>query len=100
VQVWPTRHPSKLVESLARRLSADGIGCDVYWGNEGFCVDLVRHSGGEGNTAGLLCDAPRFPHADPVEWDAFRCAMLESQGWALHRLWSPHFFRDPEGVKG
>jgi hypothetical protein len=26
--------------------------------------------------------------------------MLESQGWALHRLWSPHFFRDPEGVKG
>ena len=28
---------------------------------------------------------------------AFRTAVLEKQGWNLHRLWTPHFFRDPKG---
>ena len=34
---------------------------------------------------------------DPVEWDVFRTAVHESQGWTLHRVWTPHFFRDPAG---
>ncbi|MDB5292465.1 MAG: REase, partial [Phycisphaerales bacterium] len=24
--------------------------------------------------------------------------ILESQGWKLHRVWTPHFYRDPSGV--
>jgi hypothetical protein len=27
--------------------------------------------------------------ADPVEWDLFRTAILEGQGWKLMRLWTP-----------
>jgi very-short-patch-repair endonuclease len=48
----------------------------------------------------VLCDGTRYPKAtDPVEWDLFRTAMLEGQGWKLVRLWTPHFFRDPEGAR-
>jgi len=49
-------------------------------------------------TIGILCDGARYRQADdPVEWDLFRTAIHESQGWKLLRLWTPHFFRDPEG---
>jgi very-short-patch-repair endonuclease len=52
-------------------------------------------------TVGVLCDASRFLESeDPVEWDAFRTAVLEKQGWRLHRVWTPHFFRDPRGTVG
>ncbi|MBI3467014.1 MAG: hypothetical protein HY000_28705, partial [Planctomycetes bacterium] len=45
-----------------------------------------------------LCDGTRFQQAeDPIEWEVFRTGILESQGWQLHRLWTPHFFRDPHG---
>jgi hypothetical protein len=44
----------------------------------------------------VLCDSNRYLQApDPVEWDLFRVAVHESQGWKLHRIWSPQFFRDP-----
>jgi very-short-patch-repair endonuclease len=47
----------------------------------------------------VLCDAARYPAAeDPMEWDIFRSGVLEAQGWQLHRLWSPHVFRDPAGA--
>ena len=23
--------------------------------------------------------------------------MLQQQGWKIHRVWTPHFFRDPNG---
>ena len=28
---------------------------------------------------------------------SFRTAIHESQGWKLQRIWTPHFFRDPNG---
>src|SRR5690349_9255866 len=40
-------------------------------------------------TVGVLCDWSRSEQAeDPVEWDAFRTAVHESQVWVLHRLWT------------
>jgi hypothetical protein len=49
-------------------------------------------------TVGVMCDLTRFARAeDPVEWELFRTGVLESQGWRLHRLWTPHFFRDRQG---
>jgi hypothetical protein len=49
-------------------------------------------------TIGLLCDVTRYTGADdPVEWDIFRTMVLQSQGWKLHWIWTPHFFRDPVG---
>jgi hypothetical protein len=101
-RVGETRAPSVFAEAMARRLAARDIPSSVYWGNDGFCVDLLLHdpSGGKAPaSAAVLCDAARYPAAeDPMEWDIFRSAVLEAQGWQLHRLWSPHVFRDPAGA--
>lgn len=32
-----------------------------------------------------------------MEWEIFRSWILEGQGWQLHYLWTPHFFRDRRG---
>ena len=100
VQVRPTRFPSAFAVHLAEHLVEDRqIGSDVHWGNDGFCVDLALHHPHRADdvTIGVLCDGTRYlPAEDPVEWDLFRALVLESQGWKLHRLWTPHFFRDPQ----
>ena len=102
VEVRPTSHGSAFAQALARKLvQAHGVGSDVHWGNEGFCVDMALYlpQRPEHPTAGVLCDVTRFAAAgDATEWDAFRTAVLERQGWRLHRVWSPHFFRDPKGT--
>ncbi|WNG52676.1 DUF4011 domain-containing protein [Archangium minus] len=88
-----------LAEELAR---THGVSSDVQWGNDGFCVDVALHHPRRAGdvTVGVLCDGTRYPKAaDPVEWDLFRTAILEGQGWKLVRLWTPHFFRDPEGAR-
>ncbi len=99
--VRPSRSPSEFAAELAKQLAArHNTGSDVHWGNDGFCVDLALHhpTRVEDVTIGVLCDGTRFAQAeDPIEWDAFRTAVLESQGWQLQRLWTPQFFRDPDG---
>jgi len=100
VSVRPTRKPSTFAESLAHKLAAaHGANAEVYWGNDGFCVDLaLRPEGDDAVALGVLCDAARFAPADDLmEWDVFRAGILEAQGWKLHRVWTPHFFRDPAG---
>jgi hypothetical protein len=99
VNVRPSKEPSAFAAALARKLAeARGIGSDVHWGNEGFCVDVALREDGH-VTTGVLCDAARFTGSeDPMEWDVFRAGVLEKQGWTLHRLWTPHFFRDPRGA--
>ncbi|HEV8603811.1 MAG TPA: AAA domain-containing protein, partial [Tepidisphaeraceae bacterium] len=102
VNVLPSRSPSLFSESLANHLAQKhNIGSDVHWGNDGFCVDLALHHPHRPDdvTLGILCDGARYRQADdPIEWDLFRTAIHESQGWKLQRLWTPHFFRDPEGI--
>jgi hypothetical protein len=102
INILPAKSPSAFAQALAQRLAADhGVGSDVHWGNEGFCVDLALRDPADAQkiTIGVLCDAARFAAADdPMQWDIFRTGILESQGWKLHRLWTPHFFRDPAGV--
>ncbi|HEY0796929.1 MAG TPA: hypothetical protein VGD64_14245, partial [Acidisarcina sp.] len=101
VTAHPTTSPSRLAHSLADQLAVrHGVPSDLYWGNEGFCIDLALHQPDEPEqvTIGLLCDGTRYASGgDATEWDVFRTTVLESQGWRLHRLWSPHFFRDPRG---
>ncbi|MBX3275124.1 MAG: DUF4011 domain-containing protein [Sandaracinaceae bacterium] len=101
--VRETRLPSRVVEVLAARL-AEGhrVASDVYWGNDGFSVDVALHHPSRAHdvTLGLLCDRARFDKTDdPVEWDVFRAAVLEAQGWDLLRLWTPELFRDPARVE-
>jgi hypothetical protein len=102
VTTLPTRTPSLFAESLAQTLAdRHHLSSDVYWGNDGFLVDVALRNPAQQDqvSLGVLCDAARFTSAqDPVEWDVFRTGIHESQGWKLHRLWTPHFFRDPKGV--
>ncbi|MFY0522910.1 AAA domain-containing protein [Archangium gephyra] len=100
-------HPTEAGSAFARALAEDlkrthGVSSDVHWGNDGFCVDVALHHPRRAGdvTVGVLCDGTRYPKAaDPVEWDLFRTAILEGQGWKLVRLWTPHFFRDPESAR-
>jgi hypothetical protein len=97
VNVLPSKTPSLFAEGLARSLRS---GSDVHWGNDGFCVDLaLHHPTRPGDvTIGVLCDGCRYTGAeDALEWDIFRTGILAGQGWKLHRIWTPHFFRDPQG---
>ncbi|HLN28430.1 MAG TPA: AAA domain-containing protein [Gemmataceae bacterium] len=102
VKILPSRSPSEFATALARQLANEQkVGSDVHWGNDGFCIDLALHHPQHADevTIGVLCDGVRFAQAeDPVEWDLFRTWILESQGWQLHRVWTPHFFRDPRGA--
>jgi len=98
VRVWPSERGSRFSEVLARKLAAQqGLSSEVHWGNDGFCVDLALQGTESAEPLGVLCDGTRFDKgSDPVEWDVFRSEVLASQGWKLHRLWTPQFFRDAE----
>src|SRR5439155_23250825 len=96
----PSKSPSSFPKALAARLvTLHNVGSDVHWGNEGFCVDLAVHhpERAEDVSIGVLCDTTRYATDDPVEWEVFRTHMLQMQGWKIHRIWTPHFFRDPNG---
>ncbi|HWE02188.1 MAG TPA: AAA domain-containing protein [Tepidisphaeraceae bacterium] len=101
VNAHPTRSPSQFARSLAARLAVtQRQGSEVDWGNEGFSIDLaMQHPHRVDDvTVGVLCDMTRYAGSDdPVEWDVFRTVVHESQGWTLHRVWTPHFFRDAGG---
>jgi hypothetical protein len=100
VNVGEAEWRSRFAESLAGLLAMrHGTSSDVYWGSDGFCVDvaLVHPERDNDVTVGVIVDGPRYGRApDPAEWDAFRTIVLHSQGWAVHRMWTPHFVRDPE----
>ncbi len=93
---------SAFARGVAQRLAGErGMSSDVHWGNEGFRIDAAVHhpTRTQDIAVGLLCDFSAFTDApDPVEWDIFRTAIHESQGWQLQRIWSPVFFRDPQRV--
>lgn len=101
-QTGHTRTPSVFVEALAERLKTrHHTGTQVYWGNDGIGIDLaLAHPARPGEvTTGVLCDITRFAGTDdPVEWDIFRTGIHENQGWKLTRIWTPHFYRDEQGV--
>ncbi|MFK7959148.1 MAG: AAA domain-containing protein, partial [Phycisphaerales bacterium] len=97
-----TRSPSAAAEALACTVARAGNGNELYWGNDGFCVDIALDHPVRPDdvTIGLQVDMTRFRGAaDPIEWELFRQVVLESQGWKLHRVWSPTIFRDLTGTQ-
>ena len=100
LRIYEAARPSLLAEVLGKRALDAGHSGEVHWGNEGFTVDLAFHPPGDpAGAEGVLCDGARYDKSeDPVEWDLFRTAILEGQGWTLHRVWSPQLFRDPHGA--
>ena len=97
-----TIRPSPLAEAVAEHLAEQSkLSSTVYWGNEGFCMDIATPSPDGGATAplGILTDFSRFGMAgDPVKWDIFRSGMLLQLGWNIQRIWTPSIVRDPEAV--
>ena len=101
VRAGETESPSRLAESLARVTGKRGHGSEVYWGNDGFCVDIALDHPVRPDdvTIGVQVDMTRFRGAaDPVEWEFFRSLVLASQGWTIRRVWSPAIFRDLTGI--
>jgi len=102
VNVRRTRTPSIQVPPLAQHLCKElKYSSDVYWGNEGFCIDIaVQHPYQPENvTVGVICDGTRYDKTDDaIEWDVFRTEVLESQGWQLIRSFSPAIFRNFEDI--
>jgi hypothetical protein len=100
-EVGKTAHPSAVAEVLGRRLFQEhSIGSTVYWGNDGFCVDvaLTHPELPSDVTIGVIADFTRYVKTpDPIAWEHFRQIILTSQGWRLHRVWTPALFRDPDG---
>lgn len=96
--VRPSRTPSHFAKALGSKLvKAKNVSNIVHWGNEGFCVDLalLHPRKGEDVTVGVQCDLTGFAGSDdPVEWVMFQTMIHENQGWRLHRVWTPHYFRD------
>lgn len=93
--------PSRLVDAVSARLLKADVLNQRYLGNDGFCIDLgvLNSSSDPTIRAGLLIDATRFEGSpDAVGWDVFRTFTLRRQGWFFERMWSPHIFRDPDGL--
>lgn len=97
----PTENPSRMVEALGKSLFEENrIGSTVYWGNDGFRVDiaLTHPALPEDVTIGVLADFTRYrKSSDPVIWEQFRSQVLRANGWELHRVWTPAIFRDAQG---
>lgn len=101
LRVRSTLSPSAPSEALGALLAGQGRGGEVYWGNDGFCIDLALDHPVRADdvTIGVQIDMTRFKGAaDPIEWELFRTSVLEAQGWKLKRVWSPALFRDPRGI--
>ncbi|MBS1582071.1 MAG: hypothetical protein JST66_07740, partial [Bacteroidetes bacterium] len=96
--VHATSSPSLVAESLGLWFSErHGMGNRVYWGNDGFCVDVaLTHPGHPADvTIGVLADFTRYRKTpDPIVWELFRSTVLADQGWDLHRIWTPTTFKD------
>lgn len=103
VIICRTTTPCEVAPALAQRYTTERrAGSVVYLGNPGFCVDIALSpsstTGPQSITAGVLIDFARYTQtADPIEWDIFRTGVLEKQGWAFERLWTPAIFRDVQG---
>lgn len=99
-EVARTSNPSTVAEVIGTRLLENhGIGSTVYWGNDGFCVDVaLTHPELLADvTIGVLADFTRYLKTpDPIAWEHFRNIVLTSQGWNLHRIWTPALFREPD----
>ncbi|MFI4853693.1 MAG: AAA domain-containing protein [Phycisphaerales bacterium JB065] len=100
-RVNSTRSPSSSAEAIGSTLASRGSGNEVYWGNDGFCIDIALDHPHriDDVTIGVEVDMTRFKGAaDPVEWEIFRTQILETLGWKLKRVWSTALFRDPTGT--
>jgi very-short-patch-repair endonuclease len=94
------RFDSPLVEDVHRAVRERGYEVDAQVGLSGYRIDLavIDPRDPQRYCLGIECDGSTFHSGKSVrERDVARQAFLESRGWALHRVWSRHWWLDREG---
>ena len=94
-------YESPLEEQIAAALEARGWSLVPQVGMAGYRIDVgVRDPRSPGRfLAGVEADGAQYHAARTArDRDRLRQRMLEARGWRLVRVWSPDWWRDPEGV--
>lgn len=91
---------SPLEEHVARAIQRHGYAVDSQVGVAGFFIDLaVPHPEQAGRyLLGIECDGAQYHSSRCArDRDRLRQQVLEDRGWAIARVWSADWFRDPDG---
>jgi very-short-patch-repair endonuclease len=90
---------SPFEEAVADALRNEGYRVEHQIGQSGFSIDLaVVDPERPGHyVLGIECDGATY-HSSRMarDRDRARQAVLESQGWNIHRIWSTDWFRNPD----
>ena len=89
---------SPFEEAVIAALRRRGHRVDSQIGVSGYRIDLaIKSEGGERYDLGIECDGATY-HSSPTarDRDWLRQQVLERLGWAIHRVWSTAWIRDPD----
>ncbi len=92
-------HDSVFEEQVAKALQARGYQVHRQVGLAGFFIDLaVADAERPGRyLLGIECDGAAYHDAKSArDRDRLRQSVLESHGWAIHRVWSTDWFNRPQ----
>lgn len=92
-------HDSIFEEMVYDRLRRDGYEVDAQVGQSGYRIDLaIVHPQDPGRyVLGVECDGAQYHSAKSArERDVYRQKFLERRGWAIARIWSRDWWRNPE----
>ena len=90
---------SPFEEAVIRAIEGEGYTVHSQVGSAGFFIDLaVVHPENPGQyVLGVECDGATYHSARSArERDRQRQAVLEGQGWKIHRIWSTDWFTRPQ----
>ncbi|GAB4403697.1 MAG: hypothetical protein OHK0039_03150 [Bacteroidia bacterium] len=91
--------PGTMAARIAARLEAAGYWVIPDYGDTTYRLDLAVKATADAPDflLGIECEGPAyFSGASPKEREVYRPEMLIGRGWALHRVWSRNFLRDPD----
>lgn len=74
-----------------------GYQVETQVGIGGYSIDLAIKKNGQ-YILGIECDGKLYHNSKSArERDYHRQKYLESRGWKIHRIWSPNWWRNPDG---
>lgn len=101
---WNGHGPDSDFEvAVMEGLSAAGYECVPQVGSSGFFIDIgvVDRKRPDRFLVGIECDGASYHSTlSARDRDRLRQDILESKGWAIERVWSTDWFRDPDRELG